>query len=111
STAGSVCKPKEENSLTTQSGGTALRLHRHLTYFLRYRTSAKAWRCLRLCLLCKEPVALQKIFNPSLSADNLRPKSRAYGPVGLRNAPAGAVRRRRRHRQGNFTANCVRGTK
>ena len=39
----------------------------------------------------------------------LRPKSRAYGPVGLRNAPAGAVRRRRRHRQGNFAANCVRG--
>ncbi len=32
-----------------------------------------------------------------------------YGPVGLRNAPAGAVRRRRRHRQGNFAANCVRG--
>ena len=29
------------HSLTTQSGGTALRLHRHLTYFLRYRTSAK----------------------------------------------------------------------
>ena len=32
----------QKNSLTMQSGGTAFRLHRHLTDLLRYRTSAKA---------------------------------------------------------------------
>ena len=41
----------------------------------------------------------RKSPKPSPSADNLRPKSRACGPVDLRNAPTGAVRRRRWRQQ------------
>ena len=37
----------------------------------------------------------RKSLKPSPSPDNLRPKSRACDSVGLRNTPAGAVRRRR----------------
>ncbi|MBS5736455.1 MAG: DUF4368 domain-containing protein [Clostridiales bacterium] len=32
------------NNLTTQSGGTAFRPHRHLTYLLRYHASTKTFR-------------------------------------------------------------------
>ena len=64
----------------------------------------------------KEPEAMppapsdcRKSLKSSLAADISGLRAGPCGPVGLRNAPAGAVRRRQRHRQGNFAANCVRG--
>ena len=74
---------------------------------LSYRTNE--------CIMPKNKIAggqsqtVEKIQNPSPSADISGLRAGPSGPVGLRNAPAGAVRRRRRHRQGNFAANCVRG--